>query len=81
MHVKYIRRHRLIKKNPDQEVSEAVEPIVYYLDRGVPEPVKSALLEGGSWWNEAFEAARSKINASTMLGQSKNVFQAANIYK
>ena len=60
LHVKYIRRHRLSKKNPDQEVSEAVEPIVYYLDRGVPEPVKSALLEGGSWWNEAFEAAGFK---------------------
>ena len=60
LHVKYIRRHRLIKKNPNQEVSEAVEPIVYYLDRGVPEPVKSALLEGGSWWNEAFEAAGFK---------------------
>ncbi len=60
LYVKYIRRHRLIKKNPNQEVSEAVEPIVYYLDRGVPEPVKSALLEGGSWWNEAFEAAGFK---------------------
>ena len=60
LHVKYIRRHRLIKKDPTKEVSEAVEPIIYYLDRGVPEPVKSALLEGASWWNEAFEAAGFK---------------------
>ena len=60
LHVKYIRRHRLIKKYPNQEISEAVEPIIYYLDRGVPEPVKSALLEGASWWNEAFEAAGFK---------------------
>ena len=60
LHVKYIRRHRLIKKYPNQELSEAVEPIVYYLDRGVPEPVKSALIEGASWWNEAFEAAGFK---------------------
>ena len=60
LHVKYIRRHRLIKKYPNHEISEAVEPIIYYLDRGVPEPVKSALLEGASWWNEAFEAAGFK---------------------
>ena len=60
LHVKYIRRHRLIKKYPNLEISEAVEPIIYYLDRGVPEPVKSALIEGASWWNEAFEAAGFK---------------------
>ncbi|MEH6620044.1 zinc-dependent metalloprotease [Maribacter arcticus] len=52
----FITRHRLAKKNPDQEISEAVEPIVYYLDNGTPEPVRSALLEGGRWWNQAFEA-------------------------
>ena len=52
----FITRHRLTKKNPDQEISEAVEPIIYYLDNGTPEPVRSALLEGGRWWNQAFEA-------------------------
>lgn len=57
MRVRYIARHRLEKKNPGAERSEAVEPIVYYLDAGTPEPVRSALLEGASWWNEAFEAA------------------------
>ncbi len=50
-------RHRLRKKDPAAAVSEAVEPIVYYLDRGAPEPVRSALLEGAAWWNQAFEAA------------------------
>ncbi|MFK8055404.1 MAG: zinc-dependent metalloprotease [Saprospiraceae bacterium] len=55
-----IRRHRLEKKNPSADLSEAVEPIVYYVDRGAPEPVKSALIEGASWWNEAFEAAGFK---------------------
>ena len=60
LHVKYIRRHRLIKKFPTQELSEPVEPIIYYLDRGVPEPVKSALIDGASWWNEAFESAGFK---------------------
>ncbi|MFP4624817.1 MAG: zinc-dependent metalloprotease, partial [Gemmatimonadota bacterium] len=54
---RWIARHRLEKKDPDAAVSEPVEPIVYYLDPGVPEPVRSALLEGASWWNEAFEAA------------------------
>ncbi|TXS95919.1 DUF5117 domain-containing protein [Parahaliea maris] len=56
----YAWRHRLQKKDPAAAVSEAVEPIVYYLDRGAPEPVRSALLEGASWWNEAFEAAGYK---------------------
>ncbi|WP_245327827.1 zinc-dependent metalloprotease [Hymenobacter fodinae] len=50
-------RHRLQKKDPSAAVSEAKEPIVYYLDRGTPEPVRSALLEGAAWWNQAFEAA------------------------
>lgn len=50
-------RHRLSKKNPGRKLSRAVEPIVYYLDPGTPEPVRSALLEGASWWAQAFEAA------------------------
>ncbi|MBT8253138.1 MAG: zinc-dependent metalloprotease, partial [Bacteroidia bacterium] len=53
---RFIRRHRLEKKNPAAEISEAVDPIIYYLDSGTPEPVRSALLEGGRWWNQAFEA-------------------------
>lgn len=53
----FARRHRLSKKDPSAESSEAVEPIVYYVDRGAPEPVRSALVEGASWWNQAFEAA------------------------
>ncbi len=57
---RYIYRHRLEKKNPNASMSEPVEPIVYYLDRGAPEPIKSALIEGASWWNEAFEAAGYK---------------------
>lgn len=52
----FITRHRLEKKNPMNKISEAIEPIIYYLDNGTPEPVRSALLEGGRWWNEAFEA-------------------------
>lgn len=52
-----IPRHRLEKKDPAAALSEPVEPIVYYLDPGTPEPVRSALLEGASWWNQAFEAA------------------------
>ncbi len=55
--VAYGRRHRLEKKDPAADVSEAVEPIVYYVDRGAPEPVRTALIEGASWWNDAFEAA------------------------
>jgi Met-zincin/Domain of unknown function (DUF5117) len=53
---RFIARHRLQKKDPGARVSEAVKPIVYYVDRGAPEPVRSALLEGARWWNQAFEA-------------------------
>ncbi|MFK8102257.1 MAG: zinc-dependent metalloprotease [Saprospiraceae bacterium] len=56
----FINRHRLAKKDPTAAISEAVEPIIYYLDRGAPEPIRSALLEGASWWNQAFEAAGYK---------------------
>lgn len=54
---RFIRRHRLKKKDPSAAVSEPVNPIVYYLDRGTPEPIRSALLDGARWWNQAFEAA------------------------
>ena len=54
------RRHRLEKVDPEAQVSEAVEPIVYYLDPGAPEPVRAALLEGARWWAQAFEAAGYK---------------------
>lgn len=54
---RYIARHRLRKKDPSAAMSDPVEPIVYYLDRGAPEPLRSALLEGARWWNQAFEAA------------------------
>ncbi|TDE07789.1 zinc-dependent metalloprotease [Flavobacterium sandaracinum] len=53
----FIKRHRLEKKNPLADRSEAIKPIVYYLDNGTPEPIRSALLEGASWWNQAFESA------------------------
>jgi len=57
---RFIARHRLEKKNPEAAMSEPVEPIVYYLDNGTPEPVRSALLDGARWWNQAFEAAGYK---------------------
>ena len=51
-----VRRHRLEKVDPTAAVSDPVEPIVYYIDPGAPEPMRSALMEGASWWNQAFEA-------------------------
>ncbi len=53
---RFITRHRLKKKHPEQKVSEAVKPIIYYVDAGAPEPVRNALIEGASWWTQAFEA-------------------------
>lgn len=60
-----ITRHRLEKRvidkrDPNAAVSEPVKPIVYYVDRGAPEPIRSALVEGASWWAKAFEAAGFK---------------------
>ncbi|MDA1029159.1 MAG: zinc-dependent metalloprotease, partial [Bacteroidetes bacterium] len=57
MRVRYISRHRLEKVDPSAAVSDPVKPIIYYLDNGTPEPIRTALLEGARWWNEAFEAA------------------------
>jgi len=54
---RYIRRHRLQKKDPNAAISEPVKPIQYWVDSGAPEDVKKALVEGASWWNAAFEAA------------------------
>ena len=57
MRIRWVARHRLEKADPDAQRSEAVEPIVYYVDPGTPEPVRSALIDGAAWWNEAYEAA------------------------
>jgi len=53
-------RHRLEKTDPSAAVSTVKKPIVYYVDRGAPEPVRSALLQGASWWASAFEKAGFK---------------------
>jgi hypothetical protein len=52
-----IGRHRLAKAVPGAAMSDPVKPIIYYLDPGTPEPIRSALMEGARWWNQAFEAA------------------------
>ncbi len=57
---RFITRHRLSKKDPSAAASEPVEPIIYYMDAGAPEPIRSALMEGARWWNQAYEAAGYK---------------------
>jgi hypothetical protein len=57
MTVRFLRRHRLQKQNPGAAMSDPVKPIIYYLDPGTPEPIRSALLDGARWWNQAFTAA------------------------
>jgi hypothetical protein len=54
---RYLRRHRLVKKDPAAAASEPVTPIQYWVDSGAPDDVKKALIEGAMWWNQAFEAA------------------------
>lgn len=60
MEQKFIPRHRLAKVDPSSLESEAVQPIIYYLDPGIPEPIMSALREGALWWDQAFTAAGYK---------------------
>jgi hypothetical protein len=55
-----ILRHRLRRKDPAAARGEPVRPLTYYVDRGAPEPIRSALLEGARWWGQAFEAAGYK---------------------
>ncbi|MEO7659793.1 MAG: zinc-dependent metalloprotease, partial [Pyrinomonadaceae bacterium] len=54
---RWIRRHRLEKKDPNAAISEPVKPIVYYVDSGAPKLIQDALIEGAAWWNQAYEAA------------------------
>ena len=54
---RYIARHRLRKQDPKAASSDPVEPIVYYLDQGIPEPYRTAFREGAMWWNQVLEAA------------------------
>lgn len=54
---RYIARWRLEKKDPAAAISEPVKPITFYLDRAIPEPVRSAARQGALWWNQAFEQA------------------------
>ncbi len=60
LYVNFAGRHRLEKRDPEAESSEAVEPIIYYVDPATPEPVRSAIIDGARWWNQAFEAAGYK---------------------
>ncbi|GJL98054.1 MAG: peptidase [Hyphobacterium sp.] len=50
-------RHRLQRLDPAAPSGPVVEPIVYYVDRGTPDIIRDALIEGGNWWAEAFESA------------------------
>ena len=55
---RFIVRHRLIKQDPScAQACLPVKPIQYYVDRGAPEPIRSALVEGARWWDQAFQAA------------------------
>ncbi len=54
---RFARRFRLERADPAAEKSPAKAPIVFYVDPGAPEPIRSALLDGARWWAEAFEAA------------------------
>ena len=54
----FLVRHRLVKQDAKCATGcKAVTPIQYYVDRGAPEPVRKALLEGARWWDDAFQAA------------------------
>ena len=51
----YVNRWRLEKKGPDAALSEPKEPIVFWIDRTVPEAYRPAVRDGILEWNKAFE--------------------------
>ena len=53
-------RHRLERVNPNDPRSPIKNPLVYYIDRGIPEPMRTATFQGVSWWAEAFDKAGLK---------------------
>ena len=53
----WVRRWRLEKKDPTAAMSEPVEPITYYFDPAIPDPIREAMKTGLLWWNKAFEEA------------------------
>ncbi len=54
---RWIARHRLERADPADPRSPIRNPIVYYIDRGIPEPVRSATVDGARWWERAFAMA------------------------
>jgi len=56
----FIKRWRLEKKNPELDISEPVQPIVWYIDRGTPQRFVEAVREGVEFWQSAFEQAGFK---------------------
>jgi hypothetical protein len=60
LQVGWAARHRLERVNPNDPTSPIKSPIRYYVDRGIPEPIRSATLEGVKWWEQAFERAGLK---------------------
>ncbi len=50
-------RFRLEKTDPAAARSRVKKPIVFYLDRNTPEPIRSHVMKGIGWWGDAFDAA------------------------
>ncbi|HXQ77975.1 MAG TPA: zinc-dependent metalloprotease, partial [Gemmatimonadaceae bacterium] len=57
---RWIARHRLERTDPNDPNSPIRNPLVYYIDRGIPEPIRTATRQGVSWWTEAFDRAGLK---------------------
>jgi hypothetical protein len=60
LEIRWIGRHRLERVNPDDPSSPIKNPLVYYVDRGIPEPLRTATKQGVSWWVQAFDRAGLK---------------------
>ncbi|MBN9418413.1 MAG: zinc-dependent metalloprotease [Candidatus Eremiobacteraeota bacterium] len=58
--VRMVKRWRLEKKDPNAALSEPVQPIVYWLDKNIPENYRESVKAGVLEWNKAFETAGFK---------------------
>ena len=53
--INLVKRWRLEKKDPTAEISEPIQPIVFWIDRNVPLRYRDTIVAGVLEWNKAFE--------------------------
>ena len=77
--VHYVNRWRLEKKDPNAELSEPVKPIVYWIDRNIPDKYRKPITEGVLEWNKAFERIGFKDAIQVKVQPDDATFETADV--